>query len=43
MMQALQDADSYGGSQLLLDAQHELLGKQMQSFERGMARLRDLM
>lgn len=40
---ALQDADSYGGSQLLLDAQHELLGKQMQSFERGMARLQELM
>lgn len=41
--QALHDADAYGGSQLLLTAQQELLGKQMQSFERHMARLRDLM
>ncbi len=41
--QTLQDARAYGGSMVLLAAQQELLGKQMQSFERHMARLRQLM
>jgi hypothetical protein len=42
-MQALLDADAYGGSQLLLAMQQELLGKQMQSLELQRARLQDLM
>ncbi len=41
--QTLQDERAYGGSMVLLAAQQELLGKQMQSFERHMARLRQLM
>ena len=41
-MQALQDANAYGGGPLLA-VQQELLGKQMQSFEALMASLRDRM
>lgn len=41
-MQALQDADAYGGAPLLA-VQQELLGKQMQSFGKAMALLRDRM
>jgi hypothetical protein len=41
-VQALQDADAYGGAPLVA-VQQELLGKQMQSFEKLMTRLRDRM
>lgn len=41
-LQALQDADAYGGAPLV-DVQQELLGKQMQSFGKKMALLRDRM
>ena len=41
-MQALQDAGAYGGAPLLA-VQQELLGKQMQSFGKTMALLRDRM